>query len=199
MLDNEVKLIQYREKDKKMGQMLEECLAIRRLTSQAGAIFLVNDHLDLALLCQADGLQVGQDDLPVAAVRSLLGPDKIIGLSTHSPAQARQAVSDGVDYIGVGPIFDTATKKDVCAPVGLEYLDYVVANLDIEFVAIGGLKRHNLGQVVRHGARCLALVSEITAAPDIGLRLAEIRREMARAGGGRDTFLAKVGQGQPAT
>lgn len=179
MLRAGIKLLQYREKDKKAGEMLEECLHIRSMTRAAGCTFIVNDHVDIALLCDADGVHVGQEDLPVEAVRQLLGPEKIIGLSTHSPEQCRDAIARGADYIGVGPIYSTKTKKDVCDPVTLEYLDYVVANHDIPFVAIGGIKRHNIGEVVSHGARCCALVSEITGAPDIPVMVEALRREVA--------------------
>ena len=178
LLDSGIKILQYREKDKKAGKMLEECLALRRLTREAGACFIVNDHVDIAMLCEADGVHVGQDDLPVQAVRQLVGPDMIIGLSTHSPEQARAAVAAGADYIGVGPIYATQTKKDVCAPVTLDYLDWVVANITLPFVAIGGIKRHNIGEVTRHGARCCALVSELVGAPDIRARVAEVRAAM---------------------
>lgn len=123
LLDAGIKILQYREKDMDAGLMLEECRALRAMTLEAGACFIVNDHVDIAMLCDADGVHVGQDDLPVEAVRSLIGPDRIIGLSTHSPDQARKAVAVGADYIGVGPIYATQTKKNVCAPVTLEYLE----------------------------------------------------------------------------
>lgn len=175
MLRAGVRIIQYREKEKKSGAMLQDCLALRRMTREAGACFIVNDHVDIAMLCDADGVHVGQDDLPVAAVRQLVGPDRIIGLSTHSPEQALAAVACGADYIGVGPIFATRTKKDVCDPVGYDYLDWVVANMSLPFVAIGGIKRHNIAKVVRHGARSCALVSEIVGAEDIVQRVGELR------------------------
>ena len=178
LLASGIRILQYREKDKKAGAMLEECLLLRELTRRAGACFIVNDHVDIAMLCDADGVHVGQDDLPVQAVRSLLGPDKIIGLSTHSPEQALAAIRDGADYIGVGPIYPTQTKKDVCQAVTLDYLDWVVEHISLPFVAIGGIKRHNIGDVVRHGARCCALVSELVGAPDIALRVTEVRRAM---------------------
>ena len=182
LLDAGIKIIQYREKNKKAGQMLEECRLIRALTREADATFIVNDHVDLALLVEADGVHVGQDDLPVADVRRLVGPGMLIGLSTHSPEQARAAVAAGADYIGVGPIYATQTKKDVCAPVSLDYLDWVVANITLPHVAIGGIKAHNIHDVVSHGARCCALVSELVGAPDIAAKVAEVRREMERAG-----------------
>lgn len=171
MLDAGIRLVQYREKTKKMGKKLEECLVLRDLTRKAGAAFIINDDIDLALLVEADGVHVGQDDLPVAAVRRLVGDDMAIGLSTHSPEEARAAKDQGADYIGVGPIFSTQTKDDVCAPVGLEYLDFVVREMEMPFVAIGGIKEHNLPDVAAHGARCIALVTEIVEAPDIRERV----------------------------
>ena len=169
MIAGGVKIIQYREKrpHKSFAEMLAECRQIRELTWVHGTRFIVNDYVDIALLSDADGVHVGQDDLPVAAVRQLVGADKIIGRSTHSPEQARQAASDGADYIGVGPIFATQTKADVCAPVGLEYLEYVVDNLSIPFVAIGGIKAHNIAQVASRGACTICMVTEIVGADDI--------------------------------
>lgn len=169
MLAGGIRLIQYREKrpHKSFAVMLEECRAIRALTREAGALFLINDYPCLAQLVDADGVHVGQDDLPVAEVRRLIGPDKLIGLSTHNPEQATAAVQAGADYIGVGPIFATQTKEDVCAPVGLPYLDQVVRHVPLPFVAIGGIKEHNLAEVVAHGARTVCLVTEIVGASDI--------------------------------
>lgn len=178
LLDAGVRILQYREKKLKAGQMLEECRMLRRLTSEAEACFIVNDHIDIAMLVEADGVHIGQEDLPVPEVRRLVGPDMIIGLSTHTPEQARAAAAAGADYIGVGPVFATRTKEDVVAPVGFAYLDWVAANIKLPFVAIGGIKAHNIGEVARHGARCCALVSELVGAPDIRERVAVVRRAM---------------------
>lgn len=178
LIKADVKIIQYREKKKKAGEMLRECEALRAMTKEAGVFFIVNDHIDIAMLVGADGVHVGQDDIPVEQVRRLVGPDCVIGLSTHSPEQAAEAVLSGADYIGVGPIYATQTKEDVCAPVGLEYLEYVVKNLSVPFVAIGGIKRHNIGDVVKRGARCCCLVSELVGAEDIGARVAAVREAM---------------------
>ncbi len=178
LLKAQVKIIQYREKKLKAGQMLQECLAIRKLTKQANACFIVNDHIDIAMLVDADGVHIGQEDLPLSEVRKLIGSKKIIGLSTHSPEQARTAVELGADYIGVGPIFATKTKEDVCAPVGYEYLDFVSQNINIPFVPIGGIKRHNINEVIKHGAKCCALVSELVSAKNIVERVAEVRKAM---------------------
>ncbi|MBT8340653.1 MAG: thiamine phosphate synthase, partial [Desulfatitalea sp.] len=94
------------------------------------------------------------------------------------PEQARQAQSDGVDYIGVGPIFETRTKDDVCAPVGLKYLAYAVAHVPLPFVAIGGIKRHNIDRVVQHGARTICLVTEIVGAQDIEQRVFQLKKQI---------------------
>lgn len=181
MIDSGIKVIQYRDKEKKARQKYEECLRIREMTREAGVTFIVNDHPDLALLVHADGVHLGQDDLPPERVRELVGEEMIIGLSTHSPAQARAAVRSGVDYIGVGPIFATRTKKDVCDPVGLSYLEYVVQNIDLPFVAIGGIKEHNIAEVSRRGAKCIALVTEIVGAEDIGAKVRALRTAISRA------------------
>ena len=175
-----IKIIQYREKDKKMKVKYEECQVIRRLTEEAGVTFIVNDDIDLAMLVKADGVHIGQDDLPIEKVRELVGEEMIIGLSTHSPAQAEDAVKRGADYIGVGPIFKTATKKDVCQPVGLEYLEYVIKNIQIPFVAIGGIKVDNIAQVAELGAKCISVVTDITTALDIPKRVKELRNNMKK-------------------
>lgn len=168
MIAGGVAVIQYREKhDKKsFRSMYEECLAIRQLTRESGVPFIVNDYVELAMLVDADGVHVGQDDLPVAAVRQRVG-EKIIGLSTHNPDQARAAVAAGVDYIGAGPIFTTQTKDDVCDAVGLDYLSHVVGSISLSAVAIGGIKQHNMDQVLAGGAKTVCLVTEIVGADDI--------------------------------
>lgn len=180
MIRSGIRVVQYREKDKSMREKYLECLEIREMTAKAGVTFIVNDHADLALLVGADGVHIGQDDLPPERVRELVGDRMIIGLSTHSPAQARAAVLSGVDYIGVGPIFPTRTKKDVCEPVGLEYLEYAIKNIEIPKVAIGGIKQHNIGRVAGLGARCIALVTEIVGAEDIEARVRALKEALSR-------------------
>lgn len=174
-----IKVIQYREKEKKALYMYRECLEIRELTRRAGVTFIVNDHIDLAIAVNADGVHVGQEDLPPEKVRQLVGPSMILGLSTHLPEQAQSAVKSGVvDYIGVGPIFATNTKKDVCDPVGLAYLDYVVKHIELPFVAIGGIKLHNVAEVRKHGAKISAMVTEIVGAANISEKVKAIRKAM---------------------
>ncbi|HWI54526.1 MAG TPA: thiamine phosphate synthase [Desulfobacteria bacterium] len=178
MIKAGVKIIQYREKEKKLRQKYQECLKIRQMTKDAGVTFIVNDDIDIAILVQADGVHIGQDDLPIEKVRELAGAEMIIGLSTHSPEQAHDALQRGADYIGVGPIYRTFTKKDVCEPVGLEYLEYVAGNIDIPFVAIGGIKEHNIEEVAVRGAGCVALVTEIVGAESIEDKIKCIRQKL---------------------
>jgi thiamine-phosphate pyrophosphorylase len=175
MIQAGIKIIQYRDKDKSIKEKYIECKKIREMTKKAGVCFIVNDHADIAKAVDADGVHIGQDDLPVHEVRKVIGEDKIIGVSTHSPEQGIAAVNSGADYIGAGPVFKTYTKKDVCDPVGFEYLDFVVSNLDIPFVAIGGIKKHNLKEVISRGAKCAALVTEITQADDIEAQIKRLQ------------------------
>ncbi len=182
MIDGGIKIVQYREKKhlKNTREMLAECEQIRVMTRANDVKFIINDHVDIALLVDADGVHVGQDDLPVTAVRRLLGPEKIIGLSTHSPQQAQQAFESEADYIGVGPIFSTQTKEDVCAPVGLDYLDFVVNNSPMPYVAIGGIKSHNINEIVKIGAQSICLVTEIVGADDIAGTVRSLHASMNR-------------------
>ena len=180
MIDAGITLIQYREKEKSMLEKYRQCEALRTLTRDAGVTFIINDHVDLALAMEADGIHVGQDDMPAAVVRQLVGEGMIVGLSTHSPAQAAAAVASGVDYIGVGPIFTTQTKKDVCDAVGFAYLDHVVASHTLPFVAIGGIKEHNIAGVKARGVETIALVTEIVGAEDIAKTVKNIRTKMER-------------------
>ncbi|MDR3320432.1 MAG: thiamine phosphate synthase [Desulfovibrio sp.] len=180
LLNAGVRILQYREKKLKAGKMLEECRMLRHMTRETGACFIVNDHIDIALLVEADGVHIGQEDLHVAEVRRLVGAKMLIGLSTHDPAQARAAQAAGADYIGVGPLFATKTKEDVVAPVGYDYLDWVMENMNMPFVAIGGIKERNIAEVARHGARCCALISELLGASDIAAKVAAVRKAMVR-------------------
>lgn len=185
MLKAGVKFLQYREKHKSMGEKYRETREIRALTRAYDATFIVNDHLDIALAVDADGVHMGQDDLPPHIVRELLGEDKILGISTHNPRQYEAVVKLNdeakkqkrlpiVDYIGVGPVYATRTKEDVVDPVGLAYPKFAVARNEIPFVAIGGIKVHNLAEVLALGVKTAALVTEITGADDIGARIKTI-------------------------
>ncbi len=176
MIRGGIAIIQYREKreDKSFRDMYRECRIIREITREAKIPFIINDFMEIALMVGADGIHQGQDDLPVKELRKL-APHMLIGCSTHSPDQARKAIDDGVDYIGVGPIFPTTTKKDVCDAVGLSYLEFVAEELQIPFVAIGGIKRENIREVIKRGASTVCLVTEIIGAENIVYRIREIQ------------------------
>ena len=178
MIDAGIEIIQYREKKKTMHEKYRECKKIRKMTAAANVTFIINDYVDLAMIVGADGVHLGQEDLPISEVRKIIGEDYIIGLSTHSPKQALEAEKKDIDYIGVGPIFPTATKEDVCEAVGLEYLEYVVNNINLPFVAIGGIKESNIEAVYKNGAKCISLVSEIVGADDIKRKIAKLRDKM---------------------
>ncbi len=169
-----VKVFQYREKEKKMLYKYEQAKKIKALCNKYDALFIMNDDIDLAILVGADGVHIGQEDIPIKEVRKLVGDNMIIGVSTHSPKEADRAVKEGADYIGVGPIFKTKTKKDVIDPVGLKYLDYVVKNIKIPFVAIGGIKEHNILETKKRGAKCFAMITEIVGAKDIQSKINKI-------------------------
>ncbi len=163
-----VRLVQYRAKEGSGlhdRQRLEEALALRALCQGHGALFLVNDRLDLALAVEADGVHLGQDDLPVAVARRLLGPERLIGRSTHAPDQLAQAVAEGCDYVGVGPVNATPTKPGR-EPVGLAYVQHAAVHCPIPFFAIGGIEAANLGAVREAGATRVAVVRALMAAAD---------------------------------
>jgi thiamine-phosphate pyrophosphorylase len=181
MIEAGIKIIQYREKEKSMRDKYEECLQIRELTQKAGVTFIVNDDIALALSVKADGVHIGQKDLPLEKVRELVGEEMIIGLSVQTPDQAREGAAKGADYLGVGPIFATSTKKDASNPVGLETLAHMVQNIPIPLVAIGGIKEDNLEQLVEKGVNCLAMITEIVGSRDIKSKIASLRRAISHA------------------
>jgi thiamine-phosphate pyrophosphorylase len=138
------------------------------MTDAAGATLVINDRADIAVLIDAAGAHLGQDDLPPEAARRLLGGDKLIGLSTHNVAQAEAAVSSGVvDYIGIGPIFTTGSKSNPDPVLGIEGLREVRRRIDLPIVAIGGITAATMQQVLQAGADAVAMIGEIANAPDI--------------------------------
>lgn len=175
MIEGGIKIIQYRDKTKSIKEKVKEAREIRELCKRNGVIFIVNDHVDIAILVDADGVHIGQDDMDPSDVRKLIGDNKIIGLSTHSEEQGMKAyLNPDVDYIGVGPIFPTTTKDT--APVGLGYLEYAVKNLHLPFTAIGGIKEHNLHEIISRGAKNVCLVSDIVGADNITEKVKELQK-----------------------
>lgn len=164
--------LQYRAKKTQALEQWRVAAGLRALTREAGVFFVVNDRLDLALACGADGLHVGQDDLPLPLAREWARkagrPDLVLGRSTHSLEQALAGQGEGADYIGFGPLFATQTKENNVPPVGLAALAEVLALVTVPVVAIGGIKLHNLEQIGATGARHCAIVTALTSAEDIG-------------------------------
>lgn len=159
-------IIQLRDKTSGKEELLRKALALRELTRKHGVTFIVNDHIDVALEIDADGIHLGQNDLTLEEARKLVG-DKIIGISTHAIEEARLAEAQGADYIGVGPVFRTATKADVVDPVSVSYVREVAAEIRIPFVAIGGIKLSNVDEVIAAGATRICAVSEIVGSDDV--------------------------------
>ncbi|TMW70417.1 thiamine phosphate synthase [Alteribacter natronophilus] len=160
-------IIQLRDKTGSKRDVLEKARALRELTRKHNVTFIVNDHIDVALTVDADGIHLGQDDLPLEDARRIMGPDKIIGISTHHIGEARAAEAGGADYIGVGPVFPTKSKTDVVDPVTTGYVRQVAEEIRIPFVAIGGIKLHNVDEVIDAGASRICAISEIVGAMDI--------------------------------
>lgn len=161
-----VGIIQLRDKSNDLVQIHQKAAALRELTSQYGVTFIVNDYIDIALEVDADGVHLGQGDTPIAEARRKMG-NKIIGISTHAIDEAIQAEREGADYIGVGPIYPTKTKLDVVAPVTVSYVQEVSRTIKIPFVAIGGIKLHNVDEVIKAGATRICAVSEIVGSDNI--------------------------------
>ncbi|MBM7568179.1 thiamine phosphate synthase [Paenibacillus sacheonensis] len=159
-------IIQLRDKTSGREELLRKARALRDLTRRYGVTFIVNDHVDVAMEVDADGIHLGQGDLSLLEARRIVG-DKIIGISTHALEEALLAEEQGADYIGVGPVYRTATKADVVDPVGVSYVREVAQHIKIPFVAIGGIKLSNVDEVIEAGATRICAVSEIVGSSDV--------------------------------
>ena len=160
-----VSLVQYRRKQGTDALRLQEARQLAELCQAYQALLIINDRIDLALLVNADGVHLGQDDLPHAAARQLMGPEKLIGRSTHRLAQLEQAQEEGADYLGVGAVYATATKADRTA-AGLGWVRDASASARIPWFAIGGINGDNITEVLAAGASRVAVVSAIMGASD---------------------------------
>ena len=154
-----IKVIQLREKNKSKKEIFHEALALKALTTKQKAALIINDHIDIALAVNAEGVHLGQEDMPVSEARRIMGR-KIIGISTHSLRQAQKAENEGADYIGFGPIFHTGTK-DAGKPRGLNALQKLREHINIPIVAIGGITCGNIREVLMSGADAAAIASGI--------------------------------------
>jgi thiamine-phosphate pyrophosphorylase len=165
-LEAGIRLFQYRDKSGNRRAIYETCLRLAVLLKRSNALFIVNDHPDIAMAVDADGVHLGQEDLPVELARKLMGGGRIIGVSTHSVEQAGAAQSAGADYVGFGPVFTTGTK-DAGPCQGIEGLRQVRKAVTLPVIAIGGINGGNLDEVLRAGVDGVAVISAILAAPDL--------------------------------
>ncbi|MBL1211246.1 thiamine phosphate synthase [Geminocystis sp. GBBB08] len=158
-----VKIVQYRHKDQDDLIKLKEAYKLKQLCTNYHALFLVNDRIDIAMAVNADGVHLGQTDCPVGLARQILGGGKIIGKSTSNSQEMLKAISDGADYIGVGPVYETPTKAGKKA-IGLDYVLYAKLNATIPWFAIGGIDNNNIQDVIKAGATRVAVVRAIMEA-----------------------------------
>lgn len=175
VLDAGVRLVQFRENGLDDAEMYRRCDAFRERTREAGALLIVDDRLDIALAAGADGVHLGQTDLPTDAARRI-APELIVGASSHNLDEALAAQEAGASYVNIGPIFPTQTKSVSTGAVGPGMIEVVAPHLRVPFTCMGGIKIENIHEVLRRGARHVAVVTAVTAALDVRAAAAELRR-----------------------
>jgi thiamine-phosphate pyrophosphorylase len=175
-------MIQFRDKELSDGQFYREALKLKALTREAGVLFIINDRADVALSAGADGIHLGDQDLPLKEARRLLGPELIVGASAQTPSEVHHAQEAGADYLGVGAIFPTGTKKDA-VHVGTERLVQLRPVAKIPILAIGGITEDNAEQAIQAGADGLAVISAVVSAEDIALATARLLNRVRQARG----------------
>jgi len=166
IIEGGARAIQLRDKQSKRRELLLVAQKLKELCSQADVLFIVNDYLDLALAADADGLHLGQEDLPLPVVRNELPIDKVVGCSVTTPAQATKAQNEGADYIAVGSVFPTTTKKQAVV-VGVDMVKELKRIVSAPLVAIGGINQNNVGEVVAAGADAVAVISAVLNEKDV--------------------------------
>lgn len=168
------RIIQLREKEYTTRDLYYLAFKFREITAKAEALLIINDRVDIALAVKADGVHLGQEDLPVKAARKL-APELLIGASTHSLEEALQAQMDGADYINIGPIFPTKTKEGMVRFLGPGAIASISKEIDVSFTVMGGIKEDNIDQVLAEGASKVAMVTAITQAPDISKTVTRLK------------------------
>ncbi len=177
-LEAGVKIIQYREKQLPTRKMYEEGIEIGKLCRKYGARYIVNDRIDIAMATDADGVHIGQEDMPLEIARNLM-PDAIIGVSCSNLEEAIKAERGGADYLGVGPIYRTSTKEDAGAPTGIEILGEIKRNVNIPIVAIGGITLENVRKLIEAGADSVSAISAVIG-EKTGENVAKFVKEMEK-------------------
>lgn len=160
-IEGGVTIVQYREKDAPTGYMIEQARQIHTITKKAGIPLIIDDRLDVMLAIDAEGVHVGQSDIPAGVARKLIGPDKILGVTAKTVEQAAKAVADGADYLGVGDIFGTTTKADAGKPIGLVLFNEIAQSVPVPVVGIGGITSDNTASVIKSGGSGVAVISAI--------------------------------------
>ena len=173
-LEAGVGLVQYREKGLDGRALYEGALAFRQRTRESGALLIVNDRIDVALAIEADGVHLGQSDLPIASARRI-APELILGASSHNLDEALAVQAAGASYVNIGPIFETRTKAVASGAIGPGAIAAIAPHLQVPFTCMGGIKAHNMGEVLSRGARHVAVVTAVTAAEDVRAAAAELR------------------------
>ena len=169
------RIVQLREKHISKKDFYHLAQAFRQRTAKAGMLLIINDHLDLALACGADGVHLGQDDLPLPVAKKI-APDLLIGVSTHNLEEALEAQEQGADYVNIGPIFATQTKELSMKPLGPKAIEQIAPQLKIPFTVMGGINRSNIQEVLKAGAGKIAVVTAVTKADNIGQAVQELRK-----------------------
>jgi thiamine-phosphate pyrophosphorylase len=176
--------LQLREKNMESGELLRRAKILAAMCKERDVLLIINDRPDIAVLSDADGVHVGQGDLPAIEARKIVGAEKIVGVSTHELQQARQAVLDGADYIGIGPIFRSSTKpRDWENIPGLNYAKEVAGTIQIPAVAIAGINADNVSEVLTCGIGRIAVTAAVTGAENVEAATRELKRIVTRASG----------------
>lgn len=169
------KIVQYREKNKTTKEMIEEGTQLKKICD-GRAILLVDDRVDIALAIDSDGVHIGQEDIPFDIAKKLLGKDKIIGFTVHNLEEALEAESLGVDYIGLAPIFKTGTKEDARDPIGPEMIEIVREKVGLPIVAVGGINKENIKNVIKAGADSVVSIYAVLNINDLYNEVSEFIR-----------------------
>ena len=175
-------IVQLREKDCSTRDFIEQALTVKKFLKARGVPLLINDRVDVAQAIAADGVHLGQTDMPLEIAKKILGDSMIIGISTESLEDAIEAERGGADYLGISPIYATPTKTDTASPLGLKGLREIRNAVKLPLVGIGGLNKDNAAEVIRHGADGVAVVSAIVAADDPAAAAKELKQVIKEAG-----------------
>ena len=173
------KIVQIREKNLSDSSMFELVKKCREITDRSGMLLIVDDRVDIAIAAGADGVHLGQEDFPLTEAKKL-APEMLFGVSTHNAEEIRKALSDGCGYLNIGPMFPTRTKSVACGALGLEKIEELVPMVTCPFSVMGGIKEHHLEMLCSKGFRHIAMVTEITQAPDVCQKVKQLRQIMQR-------------------